>query len=142
MGSAADFLLEAAPVRREHSRKFRRPRWSDGMLRIVSVFTIAGCAAAAAATAADSAGAPHRRFAPDVATAWQVDHADGDDFLPPASGPGPVKYDPAHPFVPTVPGGPNQPTYRIADVTNPILKAWAADEMRKANQDVLNGEIP
>lgn len=111
------------------------------MLRIATIFTIAGCAIAASVTGADSA-APQPRFAPDVATAWQVDHADGDDFLLPDSGPHAVTYDPAHPFIPTVPDGPNQPTYRIADVTNPILKPWAAEQMRKANQDVLNGGIP
>jgi hypothetical protein len=42
------------------------------------------------------------RFAPDVATAWQVNHPDGDDYIPPEAGPGPVTFDPAHPFVPTV----------------------------------------
>lgn len=112
------------------------------MLRIVTIFTIAGCAAAAAVTGANSAGAPQPRFAPDVATAWQVDHADGDDFIPPERGPGPVKYDPAHPFIPTQPDRPIQPTYRIADVTNPILQPWAAAQMQRANQDVLNGAIP
>ena len=85
---------------------------------------------------------PIPRFGPDVATAWQVNHADGDDYLPPESGPGPVTYDPMHPFIPTVPDGPNQPTYRIADVTNPILKPWAAEQMRKANEEVFNGKIP
>jgi hypothetical protein len=85
---------------------------------------------------------PIPRFGPDVATAWQVNHADGDDYIPPASGPGPVTYDPAHPFIPTVPDGPLQPTYRIADVTNPILRPWAAEQMRKSNEEVLNGKIP
>ena len=35
-----------------------------------------------------------------------------------------------------------RPTYRIADVTNPILKPWAAEQMRKANEEVFNGKIP
>jgi len=87
-------------------------------------------------------GANIPRFGQDVGTAWAVNHADGDDYLPPESGPGPVAFDPAHPFVPTVPNGPNQPTYRVADLTNPILKPWAVEQMRKANEDVLNGKIP
>ena len=87
-------------------------------------------------------GADIPRFAPDVTTAWQVNHADGDDYLPPESGPGPVAFDPAHPFVPTVPDGPNQPTFRVADLTNPILKPWAVEQMRRANDEVLNGKIP
>jgi hypothetical protein len=82
------------------------------------------------------------RFGPDVATAWAVNHADGDDYLPPESGPGPVRFDPAHPFVPTIPNGPNQPTFRVADLTNPILKPWTVEQMRKANEEVLNGKIP
>jgi len=77
-----------------------------------------------------------------VATAWQVNHPDGDDYLLPEKGPGPVKYDPAHPFVPTDPNSSIQPTYRIADLTNPILKPWAVEEMRKANEEVLNGKVP
>jgi len=91
-------------------------------------------------TARERAAIP--RFGPDVATAWVVNHADGDDFLPPESGPGPVTFDPAHPFVPTDPTGSTQPTYRVADLTNPILKPWAVEQMRKANEEVLKGEIP
>jgi hypothetical protein len=91
---------------------------------------------------AAGAGADIPRFGPDVATAWAVNHADGDDYLPPESGPGPVKFDPAHPFVPTVPNGPDQPTFRVADLANPILKPWAVEQMRMANEEVLNGKIP
>ena len=91
-------------------------------------------------TARERAAIP--RFGPDVATAWVVNHADGDDFLPPESGPGPVTFDPAHPFVPTDPTGSTQPTYRVADLTNPILKPWAVEQMRKANEEVLKGKIP
>ena len=89
-----------------------------------------------------SEGTTTPRVGPDIATAWSVNHADGDDFLPPESGPGPVAFDPAHPFVPTVPNGPNQPTYRVADLTNPILKPWAVEQMRKANEEVFKGKIP
>jgi hypothetical protein len=90
--------------------------------------------------AADGPAIP--RFAPDVATAWSVAHADGDDYIPPASGARPVTYDPAHPFVPTDPTGSTQPTYRVADLTNPILKPWAVEQMRKANEEVLGGKVP
>jgi len=82
------------------------------------------------------------RFGPDVATAWQVNHADGDDYIPPESGPKPVTYDPAHPFIPTDPASSIQPTYRVADLSNPILKPWAIEQMRKANEQVLQGGIP
>ena len=89
-----------------------------------------------------SEGAAIPQFGPDATTAWSVGHADGDDFLRPESGPGPVTFDPAHPFVPTDPNATTQPTYRVADLTNPILKPWAVEQMRKANQDVLDGKVP
>ena len=85
------------------------------MFRAGNICTITGLialatllSAASAAPDADNAGAAPR-FAPDVATAWQVDHIDGDDFLPPERGPGPVRYDPVHPFIPTQPDKPIQP---------------------------------
>jgi hypothetical protein len=49
-----------------------------------------------------------------------------DDFQPPTSGPGPVTYDKDHPYVPNNDKG-RQVTFRIADLTNPILKPWAIE---------------
>jgi hypothetical protein len=63
-----------------------------------------------------------------------------DDFLPPTSGPGPVMSDPAHPYYSNQSG--RQPTDRVADVTNPILKPWAVERLRKSNADVLAGKVP
>ena len=110
--------------------------------RRVSLAVLASCLCGTLARPAADERAPHPRFAPDVTTAWQVDHADGDDYLPPESGPRPVTFDPVHPFIPTDPASSIQPTYRIADLTNPILKPWAAEQMRKANAEVLGGKIP
>jgi len=45
-----------------------------------------------------------------------------DDFQPPASGPEPVTYEKNHPYVPNNDQG-RQVTFRIADLTNPILSA-------------------
>jgi hypothetical protein len=68
----------------------------------------------------------------------------GDDYLPPASGPGPVMADPAHPYTPNDEGRNTgvQPTYRIADLSNPILQPWAREQMKKANDEVLAGGVP
>jgi len=68
----------------------------------------------------------------------------GDDFLPPPSGPGPVTFDKRYPYVdnPTALRTHTQPTYRVADLDNPILKPWAVEEMRKANAEVLAGKVP
>src|SRR5262249_30532869 len=41
----------------------------------------------------------------------------------------PVADDPAHPFVPNGVG--RQPSYRIADLTNPNLKPWVKEHMKK-----------
>lgn len=83
-------------------------------------------------------------FATDDITSWFPDRPMGDDFLPPASGPGPVLSDPAHPYTPNDEGRNTgiQPTYRVADVSNPILQAWAATQMKKANDEVLAGAVP
>src|SRR5712691_9569848 len=51
----------------------------------------------------------------------------------------PVTQDPAHPFVPNGVG--RQPTYRIADLTNPNLKPWVKERMKKDNDEVLAGKI-
>jgi hypothetical protein len=51
----------------------------------------------------------------------------------------PVADDPAHPFVPNGVG--RQPTYRIADLTNPNLKPWVKERMKKDNDEVLAGKI-
>src|SRR4051812_7211005 len=95
---------------------------------------------ASALTAARQVFTPH--FSSDFTTAWQVNHPDGDDYIAPATGAKPVTYDPAHPFIPTDANLQRQSTYRIADLNNPILKPWAKEQMRKANEEVLAGKIP
>jgi hypothetical protein len=51
----------------------------------------------------------------------------------------PVTQDPAHPFVPNIPG--RQPTFRIGDLSNPNLKPWVKEVMKKDNDEVLAGKI-
>ena len=86
------------------------------------------------ALAADNTAIPN--FAPDSVTGWLK--PPGDEFLPPASGPGPVKSDPAHPYVSNAVA--RQETVKIADLTNPILQPWVVEQMRKANEEVLAGK--
>jgi hypothetical protein len=62
-----------------------------------------------------------------------------DDFQPPTSGPGPVTYDKDHPYVPNNDRG-RQVTFRIADLTNPILKQWAIEKMREQNELATAGK--
>ena len=79
-------------------------------------------------------------FATDDRTGWQLDRTFGVDDLiaPPEGGPGPVTFDKAHPYVP--PGRP-VPTYRVADLSNPILQDWVKPAMKKANDDVIAGGV-
>ena len=51
----------------------------------------------------------------------------------------PVAQDPAHPFVPNGVG--RQPTFRIADLTNPNLKPWVKERMKQDNDEVLAGKV-
>jgi hypothetical protein len=80
-------------------------------------------------------------FNPDGETGWAADRPASGDFLPHdrSAGPGPVESDPAHPYTPN---GQGQPTYRIADLTNPILQPWVVAQMKKTNDDVLAGKVP
>jgi hypothetical protein len=51
----------------------------------------------------------------------------------------PLAQDPRYPFVPNGTG--QQPTYRIADLSNQNLKPWAKEIMKKDNDEVLAGKI-
>ena len=87
--------------------------------------------------------------APDFAPASNVGWiAYGTEFIAPPTGPGPVKPDPQNPFVPdpieydpaaALSAGPDQSTFRVADLSNPILQPWAREELRKQNERVLSG---
>ena len=104
---------------------------------IAALCAMAAGAAPAADATANQGAIPN--FAPDDRTSWALDQTI-DDLLPPPSGPGPITFDPAHPYVPNFRGA--QPTYRVADLSNPILQPWAREQMRKSNDDVLAGKVP
>jgi len=97
------------------------------------------CAAAAlgSASAAETAKIPN--FAPDSLTGWQLMD---DDFIPPPSGPGPIVSDPAHPYVSfyRFPRNP-RPTFRVADLSNPILLPWTRERLRQVNERSLSGKV-
>ena len=113
------------------------------MSKIASVLGTAAIALFCAVTRTDAqpAGAQGAipDFAADSSTAWVLDRT-RDDLLPPVSGPGPITFDQAHPYIPN--GHGPHPTYRVSDVGNPILQPWAAAQMKKTNDDVLAGKVP
>jgi hypothetical protein len=94
------------------------------------------CSVAFAVPAAAQENIP--LFSPDATIGWQLSD---DDFISPPSGPGPVVSDPAHPYISfyRFPRNPN-PTFRVADVSNPILQPWAREALRKANEESLSGK--
>jgi len=96
-------------------------------------------AIAISAFAITAASAQHADI-PDFSSGgigWQT--GNGGEFTAVPGSPTPVRQDPAHPFVPN--GAGKQPTYRIGDLTNPNLKQWAKDVMKKDNDEVLAGKI-
>ena len=101
----------------------------------IAIFAIANSGDAAA----ENVPASVPDFAADSSTSWVLDRT-VDDLLAPPSGPGPITFDKAHPYVPN--GRGRQPTYRVADLSNPILQPWAAEQMKKTNDDVLAGKVP
>jgi hypothetical protein len=78
-------------------------------------------------------------FSPSANIGW---YAYNRQFIPPPSGPGPVRQDPEHPYVTNdefrVTG--RQPTQQLADLNNPILQPWARAVLRKRNELVLSGK--
>ena len=122
-----------APRRKSMGKPYRRRQ----VLLLAASATLAGAAAGQRAMAA---GAPPD-FSPTAQTAW-VGIGIG-ALLPVPGSPKPVAQDPAHRYISNdesgVPGG--QPTQRIRDISNPNLKQWAKDVMKKDNDEVLAGKF-
>lgn len=74
---------------------------------------------------------------PDFSTGETGWIAQGVNFQSPPSGPHEVTNDPAHIFKP--PGRGEAPTWRIADLSNPILQPWAREALKKRNEGILGG---
>jgi hypothetical protein len=115
------------------------------MRRAVAATALCAALATIPATAADKGAIPI--FSPNSTIGWiagvpESDAPIGQEFLPPRSGPGPVTFDKAHPYVDDGLARRRniQPTFRVADVSNPILQSWARDALKKANARVLAGK--
>jgi len=102
-------------------------------------FASSVCVAAALVPAAGAETVKNPNFAPDDLTGWQLLD---DEFIPPPSGPGPIVSDPAHPYVSfyRFPRNP-KPSFRVADLSNPILQPWAREHLRKVNERSLSGKV-
>jgi hypothetical protein len=88
--------------------------------------------------------AEHAGATPDFSSnnaAWVL--ANG-DYVPVPNGPSPTRNDPAHPYVTNnvFRSTGAQPTFRVADLSNPNIKPWAKEIMKRENDKVLSGGIP
>jgi len=63
------------------------------------------------------------------------------EFLRPPSGPGPVVHDPGYPRISNAVAAATgqQPTFPVADLSNPLLQPWVREELRKRNERVFAG---
>jgi hypothetical protein len=114
------------------------PRWLALAGRVIPAF---GAAAAFAAAALAEPGSA----VPPLASAdfgWQTNVADWRD-PPPGYGHGPIRPDRAHPFTSNVEAARTgtQPTKRIGNAKDPVLKPWAAAQMQASNDAALRSEM-
>jgi hypothetical protein len=97
----------------------------------------------AAAVFVSGAAAPNA-VPPDFSlngAGWEAPN--GGDFITVPGSPPLMVSDPAHPYISNAIARRTgqQPNYRIGDLSNPNLKQWAKDVMKKDNDEVLKGKI-
>lgn len=112
-------------------------RKSQGNQRLLSIGVAVVAAVTAAPQAAVGADTPPV-FSSTAQTAW-VGIGIG-ALLPVPNSPKPIMQDPAYRYIPNGTPG-QQPTQRIGDISNPNLKQWAKDVMKKDNDEVLGGKF-
>jgi len=119
----------------------RKPCSATRLIGRIAAGIVCAFAAAHDMPSAQAAGPASAipNFGPNSNTGWVPARSAGDDFISPERGPGPVVAEKDHPYVPN---GRGQPTYRIADLSNPILMPWVVERMKKPNEDVRAGKIP
>jgi hypothetical protein len=114
-------------------------------MRYISTAAIGASIALLAAVASALAQAPSQQASastniPELASAQFAWLALGVDWLdpPPGLGRGPIRPDPAHPYVGNRDRG--QVTLHIGNTKDPVLKPWAAQQMQETNDEVLSGK--
>jgi len=121
-------------------------------IMLLGAVAVTLCAAIAACTGGPASAQTSGKI-PELASstfewAWVRVRADGRNALygdgwldPPAGLRGPIKNHPDHPLQGNVDRGPGrQVTLAIGNHLDPILKPWAAEQMRISNEEVLTGK--
>jgi hypothetical protein len=106
--------------------------------RVLARSVLAGLMGAASIV---SAPAQQNAAPPDFSSnfaGWVGLNGGGPFYEPVPGGVPPVAGDPAHPFVPNGVG--RQPTFRIADLSNPNLKPWVREHMKRDIDELLAGK--
>jgi hypothetical protein len=103
------------------------------------ILAAAWLAAVAPAVAQQREAPPN--FSPGPGVGWAAVGGGAGGFSPVAGHVPPLGADPAHPYVPNNNREGRQPTERIGDLSNPNLKPWAKEIMRKDIAEVLAGKI-
>src|SRR5205085_676214 len=101
------------------------------------------CAFSGIALAADAAARDLPSGIPDFSSNNMGWASDGVEFLPmPGSKVVPVSNDPAHPYCGNriSPKCGNQFSEPVADIKNPLLRPWAAAQMKRTNDEILAGK--
>jgi len=122
-----------------HHRLSTPRQWSSAGTALAALFAATGFGTAASAESAAIPSLGSHDFG------WQSNVADWQ--TPPAGlGHGPIGFDPEHPFTSNAEGARTgtQPTKRIGDSKDPVLKPWAAAFMKATNDEVFSGarDIP
>jgi len=109
--------------------------WRERVLAGAILAGLMGAAPTASAVAQQKAAPPD--FSSNGA-GWVGLNGGGPFYEPVPGRLPPVVSDPAHPFVPNGVGQP--PTFRIADLSNPNLKPWVKERMKKDIDEILAGK--
>jgi hypothetical protein len=107
------------------------------LLRVFAPAAVAGLIVASGALSAEGDAGKTAAGPPDFSSDSVGWIAQGVNFQLPPHGPRQVTNDPAYPFKP--PGRGEAPTFRVADLSNPILQPWAKEELRKRNERIIGG---
>jgi len=119
-------------------------------IRLIGAFAVGACVLAFAdgSAFAQTGGKVPELSSNPSSWAWIRIRADGRNALygdgwldPPAGMRGPIKNHPDHPLTGNNDrGGGRQVTLAIGNHLDPILKPWAAEQMRVSNEEVLSGK--
>jgi hypothetical protein len=122
------------------SSRNRAPTFKPARRAAAAAALCAGLAASAMTVAASAQAVPKGKI-PEFASAGFAWLGGGEWRDPPAGLRGPIRNDPDHHYHGNN-DGPGQVTVRLGNWKDPVLKPWAAAQMRASNEEVLSGRRP